>query len=406
MEKKVLTIDDSQTIRTIISKHLAQFPVRVFEAENGEEGVDCARENNPDLILLDYNMPIMDGYHTLVELRSDPGLKSIPVVMVTTETSKETVVKLLKLGLNDYIAKPFTREVLLKKINPLLGLYNGEEIPSGLSPGVSPEKPFSREISEDQTAGMVEGSSPAVLVVDDKSGVREMLKEYLSERFDIVMADGGRAALAAMAQRSFDHIFLDLNMPDMSGFEVLELFQKKTGSRGSERKVVAMTLRSAVQDIHQASEAGIPVILYKPFTRADVASAIDQSVDSRTAVLTKRFHYVRVNGNIMTLECPGKKSSKYRLFAAALEHDIFLEIETSMEEGSDRLIVKIGDGFLENRLVSRAFFDLLQRLRRYSILVRLVADTPQSRDILKKNAESAEIPMDVSLECALKALAG
>src|SRR5512144_2072390 len=122
MVKKILTIDDSKTVRTIIAKHLSQFSVGMLEAENGEQGIARAREGSPDLILLDYNMPVMDGYHTLVELKTDPDLKSIPVVMVTTETSKETVVKLLRLGLTDYIAKPFTRELLLEKVNAIVGL--------------------------------------------------------------------------------------------------------------------------------------------------------------------------------------------------------------------------------------------------------------------------------------------
>src|SRR5512136_905563 len=129
MAKKVLTIDDSKTLRTIVAKHLSAFSIKMLEAENGEEGLARAREGSPDVILLDYNMPVMDGYHTLVELKTDPALKSIPVVMVTTETAKETVIKLLRLGLTDYIAKPFTRELLLEKVNAIVGLYNGDQPP-------------------------------------------------------------------------------------------------------------------------------------------------------------------------------------------------------------------------------------------------------------------------------------
>ena len=137
MGKKILTIDDSKTLRIIVAKHLAPFGVQTLEAENGQQGVVRAREGVPDVILLDYNMPVMDGYHTLAELKTDPALKAIPVVMLTTETVEETVIKLIKLGLKDYIAKPFTREVFLQKLNPILSLYDGKEVPPAPPPAVA-----------------------------------------------------------------------------------------------------------------------------------------------------------------------------------------------------------------------------------------------------------------------------
>jgi len=130
MNKKVLTIDDSKTLRMIVGKHLKPFQVEILEAENGQVGIEIARKDKPDLILLDYNMPVLDGYHTLTELKTDPELKSIPVIMLTTETVKDTVMKLIKLGLKDYVAKPFTRETLLQKVNPVLNLFAGDGAPS------------------------------------------------------------------------------------------------------------------------------------------------------------------------------------------------------------------------------------------------------------------------------------
>jgi len=130
MSKRVLTIDDSKTVRLIITKHLSVFGIEITEAENGEMGIAKAKEVKPDLILLDYNMPVKDGYHTLIELKEDPSTNPIPVIMLTTETVQDTVLKLIKLGLRDYIAKPFTREILLKKINPILKLYKGDEPPT------------------------------------------------------------------------------------------------------------------------------------------------------------------------------------------------------------------------------------------------------------------------------------
>jgi len=130
MGKTVLTVDDSKVLRMIVARHLKPFGIETIEADNGQTGLTQAKQNIPDLILLDYNMPVMDGHRTLEHLKADPILRSIPVVMLTTETGSETVVKLIKLGLKDYLAKPFSREDLLKKLNALLHLYEGEEVPA------------------------------------------------------------------------------------------------------------------------------------------------------------------------------------------------------------------------------------------------------------------------------------
>lgn len=401
MAKKVLTIDDSQTVRTIIKKHLSQFSVQVFEAEDGEKGVSCARENLPDLILLDYNMPVMDGYHTLVELRSDPRLKPIPVVMVTTETSKETVVKLLRLGLNDYIAKPFTRDLLVKKINPFLKLYEGDVVPALVAATVVPVATPVRE----NAAPAKMNSHPLILAVDDKASVRELLKEYMVGQQELVLADSGRAALAAFDQKDFDFIFLDLDMPDMSGFDVLNEYLKKMKDGASVKKIIAMTLRSAQQDIHRASELGITAILFKPFTRADVEKALEQVVAGQSIQTAKKLQYLTTNGRLMTLECPAQKSSKFRFFAESLASEIPQEIERMIEEGSDRLIVKIGDGLMENQSVGQNFIKLMRIVNGRRLAIRFVADSAESRDMLKQFRETSDIPMDISLECALNAIA-
>src|SRR5512141_666904 len=117
MPVNVLTVDDSKVLRMIVTRHLKPFGVETIEAENGEVGIAKAKQTKPDLILLDYNMPVMDGYRTLEALKADSELRHIPVIMLTTEASAETVVRLIKLGLKDYIAKPFSREDLLKKVN-------------------------------------------------------------------------------------------------------------------------------------------------------------------------------------------------------------------------------------------------------------------------------------------------
>lgn len=392
MNKKVLTIDDSKTLRMIVGKHLSPFGVQMVQAENGEEGVMRARESAPDLILLDYNMPVMDGYHTLIELKADPDLKDIPVIMLTTETVKETVIKLVKLGLKDYIAKPFTREVLLQKLNPLLQLYSGDEIPS--------EKSLA--------AGAAGGSDkPAVFAVDDKANILDLLKDYIGDRCTLLTADSGKGALAVIEQKRFDYMFLDLSLPDINAFEILKAYLQSGKKGASIKNVVAMTLRTAQSDIDRAMGMGVSVILHKPFSREDTAKIVDRMVAShkKEQPAAKKQRYLTSKGMVRILDCPPEKSSQFRDVAAALSSAITQEIDDMAEEGLSKLVINVGEGFLSDLAITRKFVNLIEHIVRLSLSVRLVADSEQSREALKQFAETASLPMDTSLELALNSMA-
>ena len=94
MSVKILTVDDSKTIRLIVAKAFKPFDCTVLEAANGVVGLAVASREKPDVILLDYTMPVMDGFEVLARLRSDPDLKTTPVIMLTAEAGRETVVKI------------------------------------------------------------------------------------------------------------------------------------------------------------------------------------------------------------------------------------------------------------------------------------------------------------------------
>jgi two-component system, cell cycle response regulator len=387
MTKKVLTIDDSKTLRMIVAKHLSPFGVELVQAENGEEGIVRARETAPDVILLDYNMPILDGYHTLIELKGDPKLKAIPVVMLTTETVQETVIKLAKLGLKDYIAKPFTRDVLLQKLNPILSLYEGPTVP--------PDKPLSAP------GASVNTGKPTILVIDDKANILELFKEYLADQFNLILIDSGKAAFQAIAQKQFDYMFLDLSMPDTNTFEILKTYLQ-SGGPDAKKNVVAMSLRTAQPDIDRAVSAGVPIFLYKPFTREDIAEAVNR-VGSRQKE-EKRLRYLTTNGKVRILDCPPEKDTKCRIVASALSSGIRQEIDDMAEEGLSALVIKIGEGFLSDMVITRKFVNLMDHIVRLSLNVKVVADSDQAKEALKQFAETAGIPTFPSLEFALNSM--
>ena len=117
--KKVLTVDDSKVVRTLVARYLEGYGCEVLEATNGQEGVDLAAQHRPDLILLDLRMPVMDGRQALAALRANPATSAIPVVVLTAEG--DGVTELAPLALQGSLIKPFQKETFDKAVRKVLG---------------------------------------------------------------------------------------------------------------------------------------------------------------------------------------------------------------------------------------------------------------------------------------------
>jgi two-component system, cell cycle response regulator len=119
---KILSVDDSKTIRMIVTRAFRSYDCVICEGSNGEEGLAAAAREKPDLILLDITMPVMDGVTMLTKLKEDPDLKHIPVIMLTAESGRENVLHIAKLGIRDYLVKPFKEDQLLDKVKRVVTL--------------------------------------------------------------------------------------------------------------------------------------------------------------------------------------------------------------------------------------------------------------------------------------------
>lgn len=115
---KVLSVDDSAIIRKIIRGAADVLGYELLEAGNGSEALDLMTKEheNLKLIMLDWNMPIMNGFETLKALKGDSRYKDIPVMMVTTEGEKSNIVEAVKAGARHYVVKPFTPEDLMARM--------------------------------------------------------------------------------------------------------------------------------------------------------------------------------------------------------------------------------------------------------------------------------------------------
>ena len=120
---KAMVIDDSRTIRMILSNTLAEFGYQVSQASNGKEALSAVQREGDtfSLFLVDWNMPEMNGLEFVKWLRANPRYSDVPLMMVTTETEMSQMMTALEAGANEYVMKPFTKDIIADKLR-LLGL--------------------------------------------------------------------------------------------------------------------------------------------------------------------------------------------------------------------------------------------------------------------------------------------
>lgn len=121
---KALVVDDSRSIRLIVGRTLRDLGFEILEAGNGQEAWDCMqRQQDFELILCDWNMPVMNGLEFIRKVRADSRYRKYTIVMVTTETETEQMLRALAAGANEYVMKPFTRDIIEEKLRMLGVVY-------------------------------------------------------------------------------------------------------------------------------------------------------------------------------------------------------------------------------------------------------------------------------------------
>ena len=115
--KQILVVDDSAVIRKVARRILEDLSFEITEAEDGLQALDACRREMPNAILLDWNMPVMDGLEFLAHLRREPGGEKPKVVFCTTENDVAHIARALHAGANEYIMKPFDKEIVTAKFH-------------------------------------------------------------------------------------------------------------------------------------------------------------------------------------------------------------------------------------------------------------------------------------------------
>ncbi|MFN2386501.1 MAG: response regulator [Thermoanaerobaculia bacterium] len=228
-ERTVLIVDDDESIRKLLRFELEPYGIRVLESENGARGVELARAEKPDAILLDVLMPGLDGWQTLRELKDSPETRSIPVLLLSVVEDRAFG---FSLGAFDYLLKPLNRADLFETL---------------------------------ERAGVL-ASRGYVLLVDDDPDLRTLLSQELAGvGYRVRTAAGGEAALAELEHERPSAVLLDLNMPPPDGFDVL--FRMRQSESLRDIPVIVVTARELLESDYARLNGSAQRIIRK---RADL----------------------------------------------------------------------------------------------------------------------------------------
>jgi chemosensory pili system protein ChpA (sensor histidine kinase/response regulator) len=128
-----LVVDDSITVRRVTQRLLERNGMRVMTARDGMDAVALLAENVPDIILLDIEMPRMDGYEVAAHVRNDPRLRDVPIIMITSRVGEKHRARAIELGVNDYLGKPYQESQLIDAITPLVAQRRARARPAGVA---------------------------------------------------------------------------------------------------------------------------------------------------------------------------------------------------------------------------------------------------------------------------------
>jgi len=242
----VLVIDDDPMVADLLRRTLVKDGYRVEYAENGEKGLQLARQLRPDAITLDVMMPGLDGWQVMTHLKSDPELADIPVILLSIVNDRKTG---FALGATEYLTKPLERERLTAVL---------------------------RRISNGR-------GSRLALVVDDVADNRALLRTALEgDGWTVEEAGNGLEALDRLEQRRPDAILLDLMMPEMDGIQLVE--RLRTSERNRSIPVLVVTAKDITPMDRQRLSGGVHAIMQK--------GAVDLSelVSQTRSLLSARAH--------------------------------------------------------------------------------------------------------------------
>jgi two-component system sensor histidine kinase/response regulator len=254
--RKVLIVDDNDVNRLVLVRTLKSFGMVTYEVDSGQAalrwmaGADAARGAPCDLVLLDAQMPEMDGFEVATRIQNLPACTSIPLVMLSSAGLKGDAQRARDAGIVAYLSKPIARDDLMPVLAQVLNLED-----------VAPKAIITRHSVDEARVSL------SVLLVEDHA-INQKLAVTLLKRWGhrVQIAENGQLALDVLAQRSFDVILMDMMMPVMDGLEATRRIRSSESTHRT--PIIAMTANAMESDRDRCLDAGMDEYLSKPMKAA------------------------------------------------------------------------------------------------------------------------------------------
>jgi two-component system cell cycle response regulator len=362
---RILTVDDSSTIRTIITKQLTELGYEIEPAEDGFEGLAKLQKMDVDLILLDVTMPNLDGPGMLATLR-ESGNKT-PVIMLTSESKRSVVAGAVKLGIADYILKPFKPEELRAKVQKVLGATDAPASPK-----------VERELVD-------------VLVVDDIENVHKKLRALIPPQVSMTACTSARDAMQLCAERTYKLLVIDMVIPDVNSVTLMNQLR----ALQPQAMMIALALRSTNDLATELKGHGFHDVIYKPFDAGAVGELVARHFEVTDVVAT--------DGNVMSCAGFDGKDERVEKYFSKLKTGCRESLEKLASACYDNSILDLGAVSARNgdKLV-RFVIDTDKEARRLGLQLLLVGKT-ELKAVMSSITETAALPFFTSVSDARSA---
>ncbi len=273
----VLIIDDNATNRHILHEWLRSWQMEPVAVGDGVAALDtlwdAVAQGCPyPLVLLDARMPDTDGLVLAARIRKRSELSATRIILLTSGDTAGDLARLRELRLDAHLLKPVQQDELLETIYRVLHRTNGN-----LPPAAGPSR------GREPAPAPVPAAAPLhILVAEDNDFNVQLLEQLLVRRgYHVRLANNGREALALTEAEPFDLLLLDVHMPELDGFQVIQAIREREHSAGGHLPVVALTARSRKEDRERCLAAGMDDFLSKPIAAADLWATIDRVVSGK-----------------------------------------------------------------------------------------------------------------------------